>query len=624
VLVDNDEVSYFRLATGAPDRWSLEVRGAPEGLEPLPPPATLSLRVFAGPTPADVVRRFTERTGRQPAPAAPWMLGPWIQLSGSLENRLAQMAKLRAADAPVSVVQTYTHYLPCGDHAGRREDERALVDAMHDAGAAVTTYFNPMICESYEPRFGEAAAAGALTQRADGAPYVYDYTGSTIFRVGQFDMTTRRGRREYHRLLAEAAEDGHDGWMEDFGEYTPLDARDATGRSGSAHHNRYVVDYHCGAWAYARRAARPIVRFQRSGWTGAAPCAQVVWNGDPTTDWGFDGLTSAVWGGLGMGFSGIALWGSDIGGFFALGERALTPELLRRWVQLGLVSGVMRTQHNGFALPAKMRPQIYDDDQIANWKRYAKLRTQLYPYLAAAVAEYRRSGLPVMRHLALVHPGDGEAVRRDDQFLFGPDLLAAPVLAPGVVSREMYLPEGEWIDLWRAGAYDSATGAFVLGAATLLAGERIVTVPAPPDELPLLVRAGAVLPLLPPDVDTLAPYGDPAGNLVRLDDRAEALAVLAFPRDTSEARLFAGRERLASAERAGGWELAVKGARPRTYALQASLATLRAPLVPCAVEWRGRPLSAEAWTYDAGTAVLRAQFAGRKGRLVVRGCASAG
>jgi hypothetical protein len=181
-----------------------------------------------------------------------------------------------------------------------------------------------------------------------------------------------------------------------------------------------------------------------------------------------------------------------------------------------------------------------------------------------------------------------------------------------------------WIDLWRGSAYDSATGAFVLGAATLLAGERIVTVPAPPDELPLLVRAGAVLPLLPPDVDTLAPYGDPAGDLVRLDDRADALAVVAFPRDTSEARLLAGRERLTSTERPGSWELAVKGARPRTYALQASLATLRAALVPCAVEWRGQPLSAEAWTYDAGTAVLRAQFAGRKGRLVVRGCAGAG
>src|SRR4029453_15755458 len=104
------------------------------------------------------------------------------------------------------------------------------------------------------------------------------------------------------RLLGEAVADGHDGWMEDFGEYTPLDAFDARGRTGSAHHNHYVVDYHCGAWRFPRGGER----FQRSGWTGAAPCAQVVWNGDPSTTWGFDGITSALWGGLGMGFSGVA------------------------------------------------------------------------------------------------------------------------------------------------------------------------------------------------------------------------------------------------------------------------------------------------------------------------------
>jgi len=621
VLVDNDDVSYFRLGTDVPDRWSLEVTGAPTGWTPRPAPDVLAFRVFGGPTPADVLRRFTERTGRQPAPAAPWLFGPWIQLGGSLDDRLAQTAKLRAADAPVSVVQTYTHYLPCGDHVDQRENERVFLGALHDTGAAVTTYFNPMICESYEPRFGEAVAADALTRRSDGTPYVYDYTGSTIFRVGQFDMTTRAGRRAYARLLAEAVEDGHDGWMEDFGEYTPLDAVDAEGRTGSAHHNAYPVSYHCGAWAFAREAKRPLVRFQRSGWTGAAPCAQVVWNGDPSTSWGFDGLTSAVWGGLGMGLSGVAFWGSDVGGFFALGERALTPEMLKRWVQFGAVSGVMRTQHNGFAAPPKVRPQIYDDDQIGNWKRYAKLRTQLYPYLAAAAAEYDRSGLPIMRHLVLAHPDDPAAVARDDEFLFGPDLLAAPVLAPGVVTRDVYLPRGEWIDLWRAGDWDSTAGAFVFGAAAVVGGERAVVVPAPLDELPLFVRAGAIVPLLPPEVDTLAPYGDPALGLVSLRDRERRLNLLAFPRGESAAAMFDRRERIRSSEGPGVWDLAIRGRRPRTYELQASLATLAQPFEPCAPEWNGKPLADEAWSYDTDRAVLRATFLGRKGRLRVRACA---
>ena len=95
----------------------------------------------------------------------------------------------------------------------------------------------------------------------------------------------------------------------------------------------------------------------------------------------------------------------------------------------------MRTEASGVALPSKPRPQVYDDDRIPVWKRYAKLRTQLYPYIAAADARYRRTGLPLMRHLALAYPGDARAVARDDEFLFGPDLLAAPVVGPGARER---------------------------------------------------------------------------------------------------------------------------------------------------------------------------------------------
>ncbi len=620
VLVDNPDTSYFRLAVDHPDRWSVEVTGAPDGMGPLPPPGELRLRVFAGPRPADVLRRFSAWTGRQPQPEAPWVLGPWVQLGGSRDDRLAQMAKLRAADAPVSVIQTYTHYLPCGDHAQKRDDERAFVRSMQATGAAVTTYFNPMICASYQPPFGEAVAAGALTRDGAGASYVYDYTGSQVFRVGQYDFSTRIGQAHYARRLAEAVEDGYDGWMEDFGEYTPLDAFTAGGLTGSAAHNLYPTQYHCGAYDFVRRQRRPIVRFQRSGWTGAAPCAQVVWGGDPSTDWGFDGLTSALWSGLGMGLSGVAFWGSDVGGFFALGERLLTPELLQRWVQLGAVSGVMRTQHNGFALPARVRPQIYDDGQIANWKRYAKLRTQLYPYLVAAGHAYRRTGLPLMRHLVLAFPDDPAATARDDQFLFGPDLLVAPVLAPGVTARDVYLPRGAWVDLWRAAPYDSTSGGFVLGAATVLDGSRTVELPAPADQLPMLVRAGAILPLLPADVDTLADYGEATPDLITLRDRRDEMVLLAFPRARSEARMYRG-ERIRSRERDGRWELSLSGTRRRRYRVKASFATLARPFVPCAVTWNGRSLPAGDWAYDERAQVLRARFAGRRGVLVARtGC----
>ena len=169
-----------------------------------------------------------------------------------------------------------------------------------------------------------------LTKNSLGQPYLYRYSSGVgvgpQFLVGQFDFTNPAADEFYGRLLAEAVDDGHDGWMEDFGEYTPADAVSSDGTPGSRMHNLYPVLYHRAGLALraaARRARSPAS--SAPGWTGVHPYAQIVWGGDPTTDWGFDGLESALTQGLTMGLSGISRWGSDIGGFFAINQRALTP-----------------------------------------------------------------------------------------------------------------------------------------------------------------------------------------------------------------------------------------------------------------------------------------------------------
>jgi sulfoquinovosidase len=604
VLVANDETAYHHLATERSDAWSFEVRGAPEGMDPRPAPRSLRFLVFSGPRPADALERFSRWVGRQPPAAAPWVFGPWFQPGGSVDDQVAQVVRLRERDAPLSVAQTYFHYLPCG---GDRASEPRRTGLLHSLGVAVTTYFNPMLCQSYEEAFRHAERIGALARTQAGAPYLYTYFTSRPFIVGQYDFSWTGGRRAFQSLLADAVADGHDGWMEDFGEYTPLDVRTADGRDGSATHNRYVVDYHCAGYSFARRQGRPVVRFQRSGWTGAARCAQVVWGGDPTTGWGYDGLSSSVRAGLGMGLSGVGIWGSDIGGFFSFNGRLLTEELLARWIEFGAVSGVMRTQRDGIAVPAYDRPQVEDESLIAIWRRYAKLRTQLYPYVAAAAAEYRRRGMPIMRHLVLAHPDDPEALDRDDEFYFGPDLLAAPVIEPGATTRRAYLPGGEWIDFWRAVRFVEADGSFELGRAEVLAGGREVDVPAPLEELPLFVRAGAVIPLLLPDVDTLADYGAGTDGLVRLADRRGERRLLAFPRGDSESRLPHGT--LTSRELARAWTLEIAAPSGR-WSIAATLATLARPFSPCAVEWRGEPLAREQWSFDEATGVFRTDVSG--------------
>jgi alpha-glucosidase (family GH31 glycosyl hydrolase) len=460
-----------------------------------------------------------------------------------------------------------------------------------------------MICTTHT-RFGES---GTLLRRTDGGPYVFKYTTSTAFDVAELDFTSKAGRSLFGGLLREAQADGHDGWMEDFGEYTPLDARAASGATGSGLHNRYPTQYHCAAFAAAPQA----VRFVRSGWIGTARCAPVVWGGDPSVDWGFDGLRSVVTNGLTMGLSGVSRWGSDIGGYFALFENHLTPELLTRWIEVGAVSGVMRTQASGIRIPDSPRPQIWDAGMVGRWRRWAKLRTQLYPYLAAADGTYRRTGLPLMRHLALAYPRDRRAVRRDDEFMFGPDLLAAPVLKKGARRRSLYLPRGRWVDLWRSARYRNGDGGLSLRHARLLRGGRTVTLPAPLDELPLLARAGTLVALLSPDVDTLAAYGDRA-PAVSLHERQGERVLLAFPRGRSATALEDGGS-LVSRERPGSWSLTIRAKRRRTWRISASLATLTHPFKPCSV-------NADRWRYDARTSVLHATFTARHASLVARAC----
>ncbi len=173
-------------------------------------------------------------------------------------------------------------------------------------------------------------------------------------------------------------------------------------------HNRYpaLLPLRCRTCMIGGAADRPLPAL--AGGPGAARCADDVWGGDPTTTFGFDGLSSAVRQALSMGLSGVSRWGSDIGGYDTIGaDPRLTPELLKRWIEFGAVSGVMRIKKTGLEIPAYGRPQVWDPDVDRHWRKFTKLHTQLYPYIAAADAEYRRTGMPLMRALVLRHRATG-------------------------------------------------------------------------------------------------------------------------------------------------------------------------------------------------------------------------
>jgi alpha-glucosidase (family GH31 glycosyl hydrolase) len=502
VLVDEDVTSRF---TSGAEEWQASADGA-----------RLRLRVFAGRTPAAALRRFTAATGRQPRASAPYAYGPWFQTGqGNViapEEERAITETQRKAGVSVSVAETQMHYLPCGAQQGREDAERARADYFHSQRLARLVYFNPLLCVSYRDVYDRAAAAGVLQTGPGGTPFIYPAfvggsgpAGFTTEPLAQFDFTAPGTEDFYAGLVKEAVDQGADGWMEDFGESTPPVVTQHDGSTGDAAHNRYPRDYHCALQRIAARFDRPLTRFQRSGWTGAARCADVVWGGDPTTVWDYDGLRSAVTQLLSAGLSGISRWGTDIGGYDSFGpQEQLDDELLTRWMELGALLPVMRTKRSGLAIPSYDRPQVYDAAHLADWQRLTALHLQLNRYLRRADATYRRTGLPIARALVLRYPHRRAARDADDEYLLGPDLLAAPVLEPGLKTRKLWLPPGRWVDWWRSVTYRPATRRFRMRARPrTLRGPRTITLPAPLGAPPLLLRAGRHLHLLSPSITSL-------------------------------------------------------------------------------------------------------------------------
>lgn len=595
VLSDNAETSRFRLGTESEGEWSFEADAA-----------HLKLKFFAGPRPAGALRRMTAAIGRQPEPKAPWVFGPWFQTGhqNTSPGELGYVKALRDADAPISAVETHMRYMPCGSDVGHEAEERARVRGLRAGGLATVSYTREAICASYSGPYDEASSKGAFIRRTDGKPYTFDsFVGSGVTELGMLDFTNPAAQGVYAGILDRAYDAGYDGWMEDYGEYAPPDSVSFNGIPGKRLHNLHPVFYHRAGLRYANSKRRPVVSFVRSGFTGSARHSQIVWGGDPTTGWGFDGLESSVKQALTMGLSGVSTWGSDIGGFFSFSPQKLDAELLARWVQFGAFSGVMRSKAEGIGATMESRPQIWEEPVLPVWRRYAKLRTQLYPYLAAADATYRRTGMPIMRHLALTDPADRRATGIEDQFMFGPSLLVAPVLKPGEISRGLYLPKGRWVNFWQAIRYGERDGSFSLDRARLIRGGRSLTVAAPLEQAPLMMRAGTLLPLLPPDIDTLAPYA--RSSHTGLDDSRGKLHLIALPRGRSAVGYYR-KGRIVSKEGRRTWSIRTKGAGPQRLNLEASLRTLERPFVPRLVKVGKRKLRpGRAWRYDRRTGVLR-------------------
>jgi alpha-glucosidase (family GH31 glycosyl hydrolase) len=275
---------------------------------------------------------------------------------------------------------------------------------------------------------------------------------------------------------------GVDGWWPDDGDELPLEARLTRHRT---YYEGPLKD---------RPGKRPW-SLHRTGYAGSQRYGGWIWSGDIDGRW--DTLAAQVSVGLNHGLSLTPFWGSDTGGFYP--ERDLTGELYARWFQFSTFCPSFRSHGRTWHLRLPWgwdtgemgpieHPDRTDRAELKNaavepiCKKYLELRYRLLPYNYSVAREACDTGLPMMRALWLHYPNDPEAVKLGDEYLWGRDLLVAPVVKKGATSRRVYLPEGRWIDYWNGKTMD---------------GKKWIDAEAPLDTIPLFVRAGAILPLDP-------------------------------------------------------------------------------------------------------------------------------
>jgi alpha-glucosidase (family GH31 glycosyl hydrolase) len=315
---------------------------------------------------------------------------------------------------------------------------------------------------------------------------------------------------------------GIDGWWPDEGDWFDVPSR-------LARHRMYYQ---------GPLSDKPNVRpwnLQRNGYAGISQYGGWVWSGDVQSTW--KTLANHVSIGQNFSLSVSPFWGSDIGGFWPNQANELTGELYTRWFQFAAFCPLFRSHGRTWKLhsplgwntgetgPVESRPlpaesELHNADVEPICRDYLNLRYQLMPYTYTVTREARDTGLPLMRALWLHYPTDSEAVERGDEYLWGRDLLVAPVVEKGAKSREVYLPPGDWYDWWTNEKQS---------------GQRKITKEVDLKTMPLYVRAGAIIPFDPvrqymdepvSDPTTIRIYRGADGHFVMYDDDGKSLEYL--------------------------------------------------------------------------------------------------
>jgi len=458
---------FFHAPFGTFDFSGPESKFLPAG-----PDAAYPLDIFfvASREPATIMREYAGLTGNAQLPPL-WSFG-YMQSHrtlGSPEEILAEAKTFREKKLPCdAMIYLSTGFCPNGwntENGAFEWNARAFPDPP------------AMLAELHKDHFRAVVHTVILTDKLTGR--AQDACDVTKYDEQEAGCYWDAHRKDFAM--------GVDGWWPDEGD--PLDIASSLVRNRMYWEGPQVD----------RPNERPFA-LHRNGYAGMQRYASFLWSGDVYSTW--ETLKTHLPIAVNTGLSGVPYWGTDIGGFVPTKE--FTAELFVRWFQFGAFCTSFRAHGRAWKLrlpwgwntgdpgPAEIRnyggAAIPDASQLHNpqveiiCRKYLELRYRMLPYIYSVVRECTLTGMPVMRSLWLHYPDDAAAVGRGDEYLWGRDLLVAPVVEQGATARAVYLPRGDWWDFW--------TGERVKGG-------REITRAVDLETMPLYARAGAIVPLGP-------------------------------------------------------------------------------------------------------------------------------
>lgn len=416
------------------------------------------IRIEAADNWENLLYRLSEFFGRQP------LLPDWIYngvilgVQGGAERAFSLAERTLQSGVPLAGIW-------CQDWAGKRETsfgrrlqwDWKLNEKMYpglpekireykEHGIRFLAYNNGYLVNDGE-LYREAKEKGYFALAANGGDYLVDFGE---FYCGVVDLTNPEAFEWYKDCIKkQILALGIDGWMADFGEYLPTDVKLFNGVSPMLEHNHWPALWaRCNYEAVAESGKLgEAVFFMRAGATGSQKYCPLLWAGDQSVDFSrHDGLGTTITAALSAGMCGCGLSHSDIGGYTSLFGNRRTKELFLRWAEMAVFTPVMRT-HEGNRPDENF--QVYDDeDALKQFARLAKIHVALKPYLQQLVEENTTRGLPVQRPLFVHYPEDRSAYQIQTEYLFGRELLVAPVLEKEVCKWQVYLPQDSWVHLW--------------------------------------------------------------------------------------------------------------------------------------------------------------------------------